>query len=221
VIEFVALGKSYPGPAGGAVRVFSGLDIKVPAHSSAAILGRSGSGKSTLLAILGLIETPNEGKYLLDGQDTAGLSDREAAYLRGSVLGFVYQRFFLLRHLSAYANVETALRHGEPVPRRLRHKLVMDGLDQVGLADRHDHRPHQLSGGEQQRVAIARALVRSPKLVLADEPTGALDEDTANTIISLLLDAARERGATTVLVTHDGEVAKRTDRIWRLAKGSA
>ena len=220
MIELIEVSKSFPGLDDGPVKVFEDLSISVPAGSSAAILGRSGSGKSTLLAILGLLDTPDTGRYLLDGQDTSGRSDRVLAHMRSAQIGFVYQRFFLLRHLTAYANVETALQHGQRVPHRKRRNLVMEGLDQVGLADRGHHRPRELSGGEQQRVAIARALIRSPKLVLADEPTGALDEHTADTVLTLLLDVARARGATTILVTHDEGVAKQTDQVWHMTRGA-
>ncbi|WP_405115192.1 ABC transporter ATP-binding protein [Micromonospora sp. NBC_01405] len=196
------------------------LSVHVQAGTTAAILGRSGSGKSTLLAILGLLDSPDSGTYHIGGKNVGGLSDVALARLRSTHLGFVYQRFFLLPHLSAYENVETALQHGIPVPRRRRRSLVLESLDQVGLADRTTHRPRQLSGGEQQRVAIARALVRTPAVVLADEPTGALDENTSEQVITLLLTAAKARGATTVMVTHDPEVAMRTDRTLHLVEGA-
>ncbi|WP_433345769.1 ABC transporter ATP-binding protein [Micromonospora sp. CA-111912] len=212
--------KSFDGPKGERVDVLRDLSVHVEAGTTAAILGRSGSGKSTLLAILGLLDSPDSGTYHIDGQEVSGLSDVALARLRSTHLGFVYQRFFLLPHLSAYENVETALQHGIPVPRRRRRSLVLESLDQVGLADRTTHRPRQLSGGEQQRVAIARALVRTPAVVLADEPTGALDENTSEQVITLLLTAAKARGATTVMVTHDPEVAMRTDRTLHLVEGA-
>ncbi|MFI1196889.1 ABC transporter ATP-binding protein [Micromonospora sp. NPDC020750] len=212
--------KSFDGPKGERVDVLRDVSLHIHAGTTAAILGRSGSGKSTLLAILGLLDSPDSGTYHIDGQEVSGLSDVALARLRSTHLGFVYQRFFLLPHLSAYENVETALQHGIPVPRRRRRSLVLESLDQVGLADRTTHRPRQLSGGEQQRVAIARALVRTPAVVLADEPTGALDENTSEQVITLLLTAAKARSATTVMVTHDPEVAMRTDRTLHLVEGA-
>ncbi|WP_213451513.1 ABC transporter ATP-binding protein [Rhizomonospora bruguierae] len=212
--------KTFIGPHGSTVSVLRGISMVVDAGSSTAILGRSGSGKSTLLAILGLLDQPDSGRYEIDGRDTIGLRDGALARIRSEQLGFVYQRFFLLSHLSAYENVETALHHGGPVPRRRRRQLVMEALSQVGLADRVTHRPVQLSGGEQQRVAIARALVRNPSIVLADEPTGALDEQTADSVMSLLMETTRSRGAAVVVVTHDAQVAARTDRVLHLVEGA-
>ena len=194
--------------------------MQVAAGSSTAILGRSGSGKSTLLAILGLLDTPDTGMYRLAGRNTTGLSDRALSRIRSEQLGFVYQRFFLLGHLTAFDNVATALIHGVPVARKLRRALVMESLHQVGLADRSDHRPRELSGGEQQRVAIARALVRNPPVVLADEPTGALDERTADEVVDLLLAATNSRGTTTLLVTHDQQIANRADQTLQLQNGA-
>ncbi|WP_320068288.1 ABC transporter ATP-binding protein [Micromonospora sp. RTGN7] len=220
MLRLNSIRKSFDGPKGERVDVLRDLSVHIRAGTTAAILGRSGSGKSTLLAILGLLDSPDSGTYHIGGQEVSGLSDVALARLRSTHLGFVYQRFFLLPHLSAYENVETALQHGIPVPRRRRRSLVLESLDQVGLADRTTHRPRQLSGGEQQRVAIARALVRTPAVVLADEPTGALDENTSEQVITLLLTAAKARGATTVMVTHDPEVAMRTDRTLHLVEGA-
>ncbi|MEU8079333.1 ABC transporter ATP-binding protein [Catellatospora citrea] len=219
-LELTDVVKTYRGPGGQPVPVLNGISMTVAAGQSVAVLGRSGSGKSTLLAILGLLDTADRGSYRLKGIDTTRLPDRKLSRLRSRHLGFIYQRFFLLGHLSAYANVAAALQHGEPVPRRKRHQLVMDSLDLVGLADRNQHRPAQLSGGEQQRVAIARALVGGPSVILADEPTGALDEDTAEHIVGLILSAARQRGTAVVLVTHDQQVATRTDTTLRLTHGT-
>ncbi|GLY06708.1 macrolide export ATP-binding/permease protein MacB [Actinoplanes sp. NBRC 101535] len=220
MLDLAGVVKSYPGPQGARVPVLKGLSMSLTAGTTSAILGRSGSGKSTLLTILGLLDTPDSGRYVIDGTDTTGLSDRRLAHLRSERIGFVYQRFFLLGHLTAFDNVMAALQHGTPVPRRRRREQVMESLDQVGLADRGHHRPRELSGGEQQRVAIARALVRSPAVVLADEPTGALDERTTEGVLALLLGAARDRGAATALVTHDLQVAAMADRTLHLANGS-
>ncbi len=219
MLHLTDISKTFASPNGDRLTVLNGLSMHVAEGTSAAILGRSGSGKSTLLAILGLLDTPDAGSYWLADCDVRGLAEGQLAALRSTHIGFVYQRFFLLPHLNAYENVETALLHGEPVPRRRRRAFVMESLDQVGLARRHDHRPRQLSGGEQQRVAIARALVRTPSVVLADEPTGALDEATSDQVLTLLLDAVQARGATIVVVTHDPDVASRTDRVLHLVEG--
>lgn len=199
------------------VTALRNIDLDVDAGTSMAIVGRSGSGKSTLLSVLGLFENLDLGRFAFDGSETRGMTDRSLSTLRGQHLGFIFQRFFLLDHLTARQNVVLALTHGR-VPGR-RRELTMDALDQVGLADKATRRPRELSGGEQQRVAIARALVKTPQVVLADEPTGALDEETGDTIVNLLLSAARDRGATVVAVTHDPVVAGQFDQSRRLTAG--
>ncbi|MGH3804552.1 MAG: ABC transporter ATP-binding protein [Pseudonocardiaceae bacterium] len=201
------------------LHVLTNISLQITLGTSTAVLGRSGSGKSTLMAILGLLDRPDSGQYLIDGTDTATLREADLAHLRSETFGFVYQRFFLMGHLSAYQNVETALLHGIPVPRRKRNRLVMNILDRVGMADRARHYPRQLSGGEQQRVALARALVRRPRVVLADEPTGALDETTGDDMINLLHSLTRDHNTALVAVTHDQSVAARMDRTLHLAKG--
>jgi putative ABC transport system ATP-binding protein len=191
----------------------------VHAGESVAIVGRSGSGKSTLLSVLGLFDRPDEGSYLLAGQDISRLPERRAAKLRSSHFGFVFQRFFLLKHLTAAQNVAMALVNGQGwLPRRKRRAKVLAALDQVGIADLARQRPARLSGGEQQRVAIARALVRQPRVLLADEPTGALDTETGNLVIDVL-HAAAAAGCGLILVTHDHEHAARMDRIVHLTDG--
>jgi putative ABC transport system ATP-binding protein len=156
---------------------------------------------------------------LVDGNDTSDLSDRELSSLRGAFFGFVYQRFFLLDQLTAVQNVELALVHGSRWGRRRRRQAALDALDRVGLADRAEHRPAELSGGEQQRTAIARAVARTPKVVLADEPTGALDERTAEDTVGWLLELCREAGAALVVVTHDKQVAARMAVTQELSEG--
>ena len=159
-----------------------------------AILGRSGSGKSTLLSLIGLFDRADGGQYLLDGRDITRLPERRAAALRSAEFGFVFQRFFLLKHLTAAQNVAMALVNGQGwLPRRKRKAKVLAALDQVGIAHLAKHRPPRLSGGEQQRVAIARALVREPRILLADEPTGALDTETGNLVIDALHAATDRR----------------------------
>jgi len=199
--------------------ILSGVDLAVHPGESVAIVGRSGSGKSTLLSILGLFDRPDEGSYLLDGQDISRLPERKAAKLRSSHFGFVFQRFFLLKHLTAAQNVSMALVNGQGwLPRRARRARVLQALEQVGIAHLAKNRPARMSGGEQQRVAIARALVREPKVLLADEPTGALDIETGTAVIDALL-AATTRGCGLVLVTHDRDHAARMGRTLDLVDG--
>jgi putative ABC transport system ATP-binding protein len=199
--------------------ILSGVDLAVHAGESVAIVGRSGSGKSTLLSILGLFDRPDEGSYLLDGRDISRLPERRAAKLRSSHFGFVFQRFFLLKHLTAAQNVSMALVNGQGwLPRRARRARVLQALEQVGIAHLAKNRPARMSGGEQQRVAIARALVREPKVLLADEPTGALDTETGTAVIDALL-SATTRGCGLVLVTHDRDHAARMGRTLDLVDG--
>jgi putative ABC transport system ATP-binding protein len=185
-----------------------------------AILGRSGSGKSTLLSLIGLFDRPDTGRYLLDGRNIARLPERRAAALRSAEFGFVFQRFFLLKHLTAAQNVAMALVNGQGwQPRRRRRRLALAALDQVGIANLARHKPPKLSGGEQQRVAVARALVRRPRMLLADEPTGALDTETGNLVIDVL-QAATAQGCGLILVTHDWDHANRMHRVLRLHDGA-
>jgi putative ABC transport system ATP-binding protein len=199
--------------------ILSGVDLAVAPGESVAILGRSGSGKSTLLSLVGLFDRADGGSYLFEGRDITRLPERRAAALRSASFGFVFQRFFLLKHLTAAQNVAMALVNGQGwLPRRRRRARVMEALEQVQIAHLAKHRPARLSGGEQQRVAIARALVRDPRVLLADEPTGALDTDTGNLVIDSLL-AATGRGCGLILVTHDRDHAARTGRVVRLTDG--
>jgi putative ABC transport system ATP-binding protein len=199
--------------------ILDGVDLDVHAGQSTAVVGRSGSGKSTLLSVLGLFDRPDEGSYVLDGRDISRLPERRAAKLRSSHFGFVFQRFFLLKHLTAAQNVSMALVNGQGwLPRRERRARVLQALDEVGIAHLARNRPARMSGGEQQRVAIARALVRRPRVLLADEPTGALDTETGALVIGALL-AATTRGCGLVLVTHDRDHAARMDRTLDLVDG--
>jgi putative ABC transport system ATP-binding protein len=218
LIELTGLTKTLKGQ--GAPRtILSTVDLTVHSGDSVAILGRSGSGKSTLLSLIGMFDRPDGGQYLLSGTDVTRVSERRAAALRSAEFGFVFQRFFLLKHLSAAQNVAMALVNGQGwEPRRKRRAKVMAALDQVGIAHLAKHRPPRLSGGEQQRVAIARALVRGPRILLADEPTGALDTETGNLVIDAL-HAATERGCGLILVTHDHAHAERMDRVVNLQDG--
>lgn len=219
LIQLTGIGKTLTGQ--GAPRtVLSGLDLTVHSGESVAILGRSGSGKSTLLSLIGLFDRANGGQYLFGGTDITRVSERRAARLRSNEFGFVFQRFFLLKHMSAAQNVAMALVNGQGwLPRRKRRAKVMAALEQVGLASLAKHKPPRLSGGEQQRVAIARALVREPRVLLADEPTGALDTETGNLVVDAL-HATTLRGCALILVTHDHDHAARMGRVLSLAGGT-
>jgi putative ABC transport system ATP-binding protein len=210
IIEVRALHKSYGGPEAG-VPVLSGVDLSVSAGQVVALRGPSGSGKSTLLNILGCLDRPSSGQYWLGGSDVSSLGREEQAWVRLNYLGFVFQSFHLLPHSSALENVLLPLHYtGKNKKRALESGLEL--LHRVGLSHRLDHRPAQLSGGERQRVAIARALINNPRVLLADEPTGALDTRSGAEIMQLLLELQRERGMSIVLVTHDPKVAGAADR---------
>jgi putative ABC transport system ATP-binding protein len=194
------------------------LTLRIGDGEWLAVQGRTGHGKSTLLNLLGGLDRPTSGSIQLDGKDLARFSESQVTRLRARSIGFIFQTFNLVPTLTAAENVETAL-----IPVGIgageRRRLVDAALDSVGLADRSRHLPGELSGGQQQRTAIARALVKEPKVLLADEPTGNLDEDTRDEIINLLEKLWRERGLTLILVTHDSAIAQRAQRIGVMSQG--
>jgi putative ABC transport system ATP-binding protein len=216
--ELRGVSKSYS-LGGGNIHAVREIDLTIAAGESVAIVGPSGSGKTTLLQLLGALDRPSAGELLFEGSDVGKLGDRALSELRLDVLGFVFQQFNLIPTLTAAQNVEVALAPTQ-MSRSERHARVLELLDSVGLAERAEHVPSKLSGGEQQRVAIARALANDPHVVLADEPTGNLDSTTGTEIIDLLLslsgDATRR---TVILVTHDADVAGRAERVIRMQDG--
>jgi putative ABC transport system ATP-binding protein len=214
MIQLEAITKAY---RMGKVRVdvLHGIDLTIDDGELVAIMGPSGSGKTTLMNILGCLDTPTSGRYLLDGIDVSRLSDSQLAKIRGGKIGFVFQSFNLVPRTNALRNVELPLIYSGG---RARHRAARLALEQVGLADRQKHMPNELSGGQQQRVAIARALVNDPALLLADEPTGNLDSASTREILKLL-GGLNDAGRTVVIITHEEEVARFAKRIIRLRDG--
>ena len=199
------------------VKALDGVSVDIKKGEFTSIMGPSGSGKSTMMNLIGCLDTPTSGLIDIDGENTAGLNETELAYIRNRKVGFVFQQFNLLGKMTALENVITPLLYaGESV--RERKTRAIEALERVGLTDRMNHRPNELSGGQKQRVAIARALVNNPAILLADEPTGALDSKTGNQIMELFEELSSE-GRTVILVTHDRELGMRSLRQIRLRDG--
>lgn len=199
------------------IEVLKGITLEIKKGEFLSLMGPSGAGKSTLLNIIGCLDRPTSGIYLLDGIDVNTLSDNELAEIRNKKIGFVFQNFNLIPRLSAVKNVELPLLYGK-VPLEERRKKALLYLEKVGLSDRADHMPSELSGGEQQRVAIARALINNPLIILADEPTGNLDSKTGQEIMEIFRTIHKE-GTTIIMVTHEMEIAKKAERIITIRDG--
>ena len=200
------------------VHALRGVSLDIARSEVVSIMGPSGSGKSTLMNVLGCLDRPTEGEYLLDGEKVEGLNDDQLSSIRNRKVGFVFQSFNLLPRQTALTNVVLPLRYAG-VNNQEAHERAMAALEKVGLGDRVKHRPNALSGGEQQRVAIARSLVNDPAVILADEPTGALDSKSGQEIMELLLKMNEEQGTTLIFVTHDPRIAAMTQRTIHLKDG--
>ncbi|AEE45282.1 ABC transporter ATP-binding protein [Cellulomonas fimi] len=219
LLELADVTRSVRLPDDSLLHILRGVTLDVDAGEHVAIVGRSGTGKSTLLNILGLLDAPTSGQYLLEGTPVQRLSNRTRTVRRGRDFGFVFQQFNLLPGRTALENVTAPLLYARGRQFWGRTRIAAAMLERVGLGDRLDTMPDKLSGGEQQRVAIARALVRGPRVILADEPTGALDVETGGEVMDLLDDIASQTGAALVTITHDLAVAARAERQYRLAEG--
>lgn len=217
IIQLHTINKIYQMPKH-QLTALKNIDFTVQCGELVAIIGESGSGKSTLMNIIGLIDQPSSGSYTLNDQEVAHLSDNARSHLRNTMLGFIFQQFFLLPHLSALDNVSLPLRY-----RHLPHQTCMERsyamLEQVEMAKYSSHKPNELSGGQQQRVAIARALVGDPALILADEPTGALDSRTSKEVMDVLLTLHRKKGKTIIIITHNQTIAQQCERIVTMKDG--
>ena len=199
------------------VPALRGINFQVQRGEVVAVMGPSGSGKSTLMNMIGCLDSPSEGVYILDGLQVSDLRDDELAEVRNKKIGFVFQKYNLLPRVSALENVELPMHYSDQNAHML--QRATDALKAVGLQDRMRHKPNELSGGQQQRVAIARAIVNEPAIILADEPTGNLDSQAGKEIMDLLLGLNRERGTTLIIVTHDSDVSAAAQRVIRLRDG--
>ncbi len=216
LVEVMDISKVYH-PGENEVRALDHVNLKVQEGELVAIVGQSGSGKSTLMNMLGCLDVPTSGRYLLHGQDVSGMSDNELSDIRNREIGFIFQGFNLIPNMTALENVELPLIY-RGVGRTKRLELAETALEKVGLANRMDHRPSQMSGGQQQRVAIARAIAQAPPVILADEPTGNLDSHSTGEVMEILRKLHGE-GRTVILITHDHEIAAQAERIIQIKDG--
>ena len=204
-------------PGENEVRALDGIDLDIEKGDLVAIVGHSGSGKSTLMNMLGCLDTPTSGKYVLDGQDVASMTDNQLADVRNKEIGFIFQGFNLISNLDAVGNVELPLVY-RGVSKNERKQLAMEALKSVGLEDRMKHKQNEMSGGQQQRVAVARAVAAKPPIILADEPTGNLDTKSTQEIMEILKELHRS-GRTVIIITHDEEIASQAHRVIRILDG--
>ena len=216
MITLKDVNKTYPGVV--PLHVLRDINLHINKGELVSIMGASGSGKSTLLNILGILDSYDSGEYRLDGVLIRNLSENRAADLRNRMIGFVFQSFNLISYKDAVENVALPLFY-QGVSRKKRRMLALEQLERVGLADRAHHLPGELSGGQKQRVALARALITNPSIILADEPTGALDSKTSKEVMQLFRDLNADRGMTVIIVTHDPGVGEQTNRIIRISDG--
>ena len=216
LIEIRDMYKIY-NPGENEVRAIDGVNLTIEHGEFVAIIGQSGSGKSTLMNMLGLLDVPTSGKYLLNGKDVEGLTDDELSEIRNKEIGFIFQGFNLVTSLTAVENVELPLVY-RGMKKDERNRLAIEALDRVGLSHRLDHLPKQMSGGQQQRVAIARAVAARPPVILADEPTGNLDSHSGVEVMKILHEL-HEEGRTVILITHDNDIANEAQRVIRIQDG--
>ena len=216
LIELSDINKTYNN--GQPLHVLKGIDLHIERGEFISIMGASGSGKSTLLNILGILDNYDTGTYMLDGKLIKNLSEKQAADYRNRLIGFIFQSFNLIGFKTAVENVELPLYY-QGVPRKKRHEMAMEYLDKMGLTPWAQHFPNEMSGGQKQRVAIARALITRPQIILADEPTGALDSKTSVEVMQLLKQLNKEDGITIIVVTHEGGVANETNKMIHIKDG--
>lgn len=216
LIEISDMKKIY-NPGENEVRALDGVDLTIYKNEFVAIIGHSGSGKSTLMNMLGCLDVPTSGRYMLHQIDVSDMEDDELSDVRNREIGFIFQGFNLIQNLTALENVELPLVY-RGVSKRERRELSLKALEKVGLSHRLDHKPQEMSGGQQQRVAIARAIAQAPPIILADEPTGNLDSASTKEILQILRELHKE-GRTVILITHDNEIAEQADRVIRISDG--